>query len=44
LTIFLKKSSPETAISITLHAKHPWVKGIQKFSNKRPGPPQREDN
>jgi hypothetical protein len=48
---FLKSSSPEPAsqiqsnlISIKLNINYPWMKGIQVYLNKGPGPLQRGDN
>jgi hypothetical protein len=37
-------SRTSTPISIKLGANHPWVKGILNFTNKGPGPLQRENN
>jgi hypothetical protein len=39
--IFSRGSEP---ISIKLGTNHPWVKGIQNFTNEGPGPLQRGDN
>jgi hypothetical protein len=39
--IFSRTSQP---ISIKLDTNYLWVKGIQKYTNKGPGPLQRGDN
>jgi hypothetical protein len=41
LRIFSRTSRPN---SIKLNSNYPWVKGIQVYSNKGPGPFQRGDN
>jgi hypothetical protein len=40
--IFFSRTS--WPISIKLGTNRPWVKGILNYSNKGPGPFQREDN
>jgi hypothetical protein len=40
-TFFSRTSRP---ISIKLGTNHPWLKGIQNYTNKGPGPLQRGDN
>jgi hypothetical protein len=44
--LILKKMFSRTSrpISIKLGTNHPWVKEILDYTNKGPGPLQREDN